>query len=372
MVKLPSNIATAIIIPIVIGCTVTLLTGCGVVTGRPAIVERSITLPQSSGPRPCIDTLGAAKYPKALRVIPKHFGIGGFAKTFGDFFPTAKKELEQGREFIRVNLLWSDSHSYGDKDISFIRMESQRYDTLCQRFPGRIEIAPFTEHNLTNADKYLKIVADAAPHCGKPVNSVWKGSFTKNPAYKNEAHGSHKPPKIPGVSYNWSDDGRSSVDTNFPDSIKLHSRADLVCAWHPCNNGKYSMKDSTPRPQRKGWCSEDMLRSLVYLFTDKGYTSLPKNYISKSHSDNHSYLGKPDPRGDKLLIIAPIQANEVILKKQGKKVGTLPYYAPFDGGGYRYYAPQMGWKYGPGLDVFINNKKRGTINGGHRENAYRD
>lgn len=316
----------------------------------------------------CIDTLGAAKFPNQLNAIPLDYGIGGFATTFGDFFPVAKKELQKGRRMVRVNMLWSDSHSYGDQDIPFLKREAKRYQPLCASNPGRVFLAPFTEHNVQNPDKYLNIVKNSAPACGV-VNSVWNGAMTRDARFKNEVHGPHSKPNVPGVGYFYSYDGQSSVDADVVTTLDKHSGAEMFCMWHPRLNGKWSMADSTPRPQRNAWPSGDMLRSLVYLFSQKGVVLLPNSaWIVKSHADNH---GPNDQKGDKLLVISPVRADTIVLKRAGQKIGTLFYYGSFEGGGFRYYATQFAYKFGAMVDIFINNKKYGTINPGFRSPPYR-
>lgn len=328
----------------------------------------NILLTAAPTPIPCIDTLGAARYPDALKAVPLDYAIGGFAQTFGDFFPVAKQELDRGRKFIRVNLLWSDTHSYGDKDLPAIRKEAKRYNILCTDFSDAvIELAPFTEHNISRPAKYLKAVRMNAPNCGV-VNSVWRGSLTKNPLYKNEVHGSHSAPTISNVRYNFSDDGTNSVDTSFPDTLQKHRNADITCAWNPRLNGKWSMKDNTPRNLRTAWPDREFIRSLVYLFSEKGQTDVPPGWTVKSHAERHSAA---DLKGDKLLIIAPLQVPYLTLRQQGTVVATLPYYGPFDGGGHRYYASQMGFHYGPDIRVWAGNQRYAIINAGFRDGTFR-
>lgn len=317
--------------------------------------------------RPCMDVLGAAKYPGVLDVIPKHYAIGVFANTFGDAFPIIKRELEAGRSYARVNLLWSDSHSYGDADKTAIKREAGRYQQLCKSFPGRVALAPFTEHNLRDPEKYLDFTQKHAPDC-KIVNSVWRGNFTRNATYINEVHGDHAPPKVPGVSYYYSYDGENANDANVSADIQRHANAAMFCMWNPRNNGKWSMNDTTPRPARQGWPSRDILSAQIYLFSGKGQTSISKNWIIKPLSERH---GAGDLKGDKLLIIAPIRSNQITLRRNGQKVGVLKYYGSYQGGGFRYYAQVMGWKLGAALDVFINGKQYGTINAGFRDGIFR-
>lgn len=345
-----------------------LLVSSCTVKPKPVPIQDFSRVLVSSTQTPCVDTLALPKYPDSVKAVPLHFGIGTFAKTFGDAFPFVKKELERGRKYIRVNLLWSDSHSYGDKDIKAITAESKRYQILCANFPDRkIELAPFTEHNIKNADKYLNIVQANAPNCGV-VNSVWQGGFTKNPKYKNEVHGTHAKPNVPGVKYNYSYDGTNSVDSDVVAMLEKHKGAELFCMWHPRNNGKWNMKDATPRPERKAWPNRDMLESQVYLFTNKGKTNVPKNWLVKSHAEKHNAT---DTKGDKLLIISPVKSNAIVLKRDNQKIATLTFYGSYEGGGWRYYAQQMGYKFGAALDMFIGSKKYGVINGGFRDGTYR-
>jgi hypothetical protein len=127
------------------------------------------------------------------------------------------------------------------------------------------------------------------------------------------------------------------------------------------------MKDTTPRPQRKAFPSKEYIQSIAYLFTDKGKTSIPKKTIIKSHSERHE-LG--DTKGDKLLIIYPEKVNELTLKRNRKKIGSLRYYGSFDGGGFRYYAQSMGYKFEK-CEVWIGKKKIADINGGFRDGTFR-
>ena len=337
-----------------------------------------------AAPTPCIDTLAAAQYGAELKALPNHIAISGFAKTFGDFFPVAKKELDRGRQYIRVDMMWSDSHSFGDKDIPFLKKEGKRYEILCAAYPDRkIELATFTEHNLQNPDKYHDILQAAAPHC-RIVNTPWKGALSK--AYKNEIHGDHAKP---GKPYNYSFDGTNSVDADVESYKAKYSDAELFCMWHPRLNLKWSMKDSANRDKRIKESKDRrpnkaLLESLVYLFNNKGSTSIPKGWLPKSHSERHE---KSDAKGDKFLLISPIkQANKkgkvkpIQLKAAGKKAASLPYYGPFDGGGYRYYSTLLGYQIsekcralsGASLcEVFIGKKKYGTINPAFRDGSYR-
>lgn len=319
----------------------------------------------------CVDTLAAAQYGSELRHIPKEFGIRGFAKKeFGDFFPVAKRELERGRPWVGVNLLWSDTHEFGDKDLPFVTSEAKRYEILCKEYPGKVELITFTEHNLKNPDKYHDIAQAVAPHC-RIVNSVWKGAYSKK--YKNEVHGEHEAPPLSFGEYNYSADGDDSTNSNTPADLKKHKRAKVFCVWAPSDNLRYGEKDTASRAQRIAEAADrkpdaDMLLSQVYLFSDPGEIQLPPKWLVKSHAEKHD---KNDLKGNKLLTISPLKADRIELRRKGKTIATLPYYGPFDGGGYRYYWNQFGYKAGAGLKIWMNGKRYGTINGGFRAGSFR-
>ncbi len=314
-------------------------------------------------PRPCLDTLAAAKYPQELRHIPNSVAISGFANTFGDFFPVAKKELDRGRSFIRVQLSWRDDHNYGQADMKQIIKEAKRYNILCGTYPERIAISTFTEHNLNNPDKFHDQVKKAAPNC-EVINNPWRGKFSTK--YPNEIHGSDH--KKPSGKYFFSYDGENSVDSNVEAVKAKFSDAAMLCMWHPRLNLKWSMKDTTPRPQRKAFPGRNLLESLVYLFTSKGQTSVPKNWLVKSHAEKH---GPEDLKGDHLLLISPKKASEIVLKRAGKVIDKLRLYGSFAGGGWRYYSQNWGYKLGADLEVWLGGKKYGLINGGFRDGNYR-
>lgn len=309
-----------------------------------------------------IDTLAGAKYPAVVRTIPNKFPIGVFAETFGDAFPLVRQELRAGRALVRVHFLWSDSHSFSDRDMPRIKALAEKYAPLCREYGLRLELSPLCEHNLAAPHKFLDAVAELAPGC-RVVNTPWKGALSGK--YKNEVHGDHKPPAGP---YNHSFDGTNAVDSNVMKVRRIHSRADVLFIWNPRLNLKWSMKDTTPRPQRKALPTPEFMRSLEYLEGSPGEAKLPVRWLAKSHSERHSAT---DTKGDKLLIISPVKAAAVQLKRAGKVITTLPYYGPYDAGGHRYYSKSMGFTSGGALQVFVNGKRYGTIDGGFRCCTYR-
>lgn len=315
------------------------------------------------------DYLAGAKYQDViLKTHPEGWAAGFFAKTFGDALPVVDKLLSTGRcPHVRIQLLWSDTHSFSDKDIPDIKKEAARYEKLRQKYPHvTFELSPFCEHNLSNPDKYLDIVKESAPSC-TPVNTPWKGKLSIK--YKNEVHGYAKKPN---GKYNYSFDGTSCVDADVTKLKALHSSSDVFFFWDAPYNLKYEDTDKTPRPKRTYKPSRELLESIIYLSTDKGNTSLPKNWLYKSHSETKP---TPDPRRDKPVFIIPIKAKEILLKKpSGEVVEKLLYYGTFSDGRYRYYAKNWGYKIARVCDlcdVVVNGKIYGRIDPGFRDGQFR-
>ena len=319
----------------------------------------------------CHDTLSGSLWGDQIKKANLNC-IRGFEYAFGKSFqPVAKEFLQSGKIYLGVDCLWSDTHTFGDKDIKLLKECASNYQKLAEQYShAKIELTPFTEHNLSNPDKYNDIAQAACPKC-TIVNSVYKGAFSNK--YKNEVHGSHK---APNGRYNYSYDGTDCTNSNVTADLQKHARAERFYLWAPRYNLRYREKDTTPRPQRIKEYKDrsptvDYIQGINYLFSNKGTYNLPKNWLNKSFAENHGDLGKPDLKGDKLLIISPIKANEITLKRGGKEIGKLRYYGGFDGGGFRYYAQQMAYKFGSEVDIFIGKKKYGTINPGFRSAPFR-
>lgn len=313
-----------------------------------------------------LDLLAGATYKKEVLQVSQEYAIGLFAETFGDAFPVAEACLKNGCKLIRIQLLWSDTHSFGDKDIPKIKKLAAKYNKLANKYPAAdIRLSPFCEHNLSNPDKYLDICQVAAPNC-LIINTPWKGAFSKK--YINEIHGDHVKPQ---GRYHYSFDGTECTNADVEAYKKKYGDAEVFFMWTSRFNLRWSEKDKTSRPQRikeskQRSPSSDMVESIAYLFTDKGNTQIPKKTTVKSHAERHQAI---DPKGDKLLVIFPEKHKALTLKRGGKKIGTLNYYGPFDGGGHRYYASTFGYKFGK-CEVWTT-KKVAEINAGFRDGTFR-
>lgn len=211
--------------------------------------------------RYCLDVLAGAKYPKIVRAIPNHFGIGAFATTFGDFYPIAEKELHAGRDFIRIHLLWSDGHSFSDSDLLRVCVLAAKYESLAKVYPEAvIQLSPFCEHRISRPDKYLDATREAAPSC-VIVNTPEKGGLSKK--YPNEVHGERSLPK--GYGGNYSFDGTDCLHDNVAKRKAANPKAEAFFLWTSRFNLKETVNDPTPRPKRKAKPSRDLIKAVCAL-----------------------------------------------------------------------------------------------------------
>ena len=75
-----------------------------------------------------MDYLAGRKYLDVIkRAHPRQWAIGGFAETFGDFMPVALWACQNAIPLIRIQMLWSDVHKFGDKDIPKIKKYSKAF-----------------------------------------------------------------------------------------------------------------------------------------------------------------------------------------------------------------------------------------------------
>jgi len=319
-----------------------------------------------------LDCLGLARFGKdALDAFPSGYALGVFSKTFGDSMP-AVRQLASRCPAVRVQLMWSDSHTFSDHDIPVMKAEAQRWDQFAKEHKGmKVYLSPFCEHNLSNPDRYLQIVKDLAPHC-EPVNSVWKGS--RSAKFTNEVHGSHSQPA--GGNYIFSYDG-SDISESDVDGLKAkHKNAKIWFGWTANFNGN-TEADTTvkvPREQRKAWPTAKLIRSVRYVMQkSKGITKLPPNWLWKSHAEDK---GAGDIRANKPCLIAPVKASSAALLMNGRAIATAPYYGAFIDGRSRYYFGDWGFEIaektgGMPLELSVGGKVYGRVNPAFRDGSFR-
>jgi len=299
------------------------------------------------------DYLGGAKFQK--EILSNHDysqGAGLFATTFGDSLPLAQ-QLASRVPFLRIQLGWKDDHNFKESDFPELVKQAKRFCPLAAK--TKLYLSGACEHNLSlnSATKLANLVILACPQATY-VNTPWKGAVL--PQYINETHGEGGP-KSSKSSY--SSDGKPSEDINI-EAQKNKGFTEFFMFWSPRYNGRWEDTDSTPRSSRKGYADGKMIKSMLALAKPKGATSLPKNWIYKSHSENK---GNGDPRAEKPVIIGPSK-DKVI------KVGDTDckYYGPFDNGRSRWYCPKWGYEI---AQIPVKLGKYGTVNPTFRDGSYR-
>lgn len=325
-----------------------------------------------------IDELGAGRYPQQLiEHHPEGFAVGAFTQRelFGDPLPAIERLIKIKRiPLIRYNLRWSDTHTFRKSDFPKIIEEAKRVSKFAAwHVDVGCQISGATEHMLNAADANLlarQVLAVIPERCSY-VNNPWegKGAFiAPGDRILNEVHGVNaRPPKV-GGRYNFSFDGSSAVDSDVEALKQRFSGASVFFLWHPSNNGRLTVSDTTPRPQRKAWPTKELLESLVYLTTNRGPSNLPANWLLKSHADRHNT--PPEPRAYKPVFIVPKGIKSIKLIKDGKTYATSNP-QPFVDGRSRIYVPHFGYTIGANTAVIANGKRVGVCNPGFRAGNFR-
>lgn len=290
-----------------------------------------------------LDLLGAAQYKKvALRAFPQGWALGVFSSTFGDSREIVDRLLGDGRAVkARVHLLWKDNHMFAGPELKQVFREAKKWKIISQKYPNRLEVSPFCEHNAKLTEIFFQNLQNELPDA-RMVNTPWKGFVSKE--FKNEVHGVQH--SIPRDAYNFSFDGEDCVDTNVQAAKERFHDCDYFFFWHHSFNGRTRSDDTTPRHKRTGWPTVKLIESIVALgaeyHPEPAQRNLPKNWLYKSHAEN---VG--DPKRDyHPVIIAPRKMKEVLLHGfgAGAQIARFPYYGPFADGRHRYYSRVWGYE----------------------------
>ncbi len=318
-----------------------------------------------------LDHLGIAKYPKVARETQQEgFAIGAFGGVFGNSLPAIDKILIRGKcPAVRIHLAWRDDHKFGLKDLPGIIREAKRWVRMVKKYPKvKWYFSGACENNLSKADALLY---------ANKVLSILPG-VTYVQCGAKQIHGENIINEVHGVKakplkgrYIFSFDGNACVDADVQKLKLIHKDAEIFYLWEPRFNGRWESKDRTERPLRKGWPDKKLIESVIALTGDKGATNPPKNWIYKSHAENH---GPKDTKAEHPVIICPIKAERIILKDlSGQVVDILPYYGPYDGGGHRYYSQKWGYQIATEpVRMWINGVSYGLINPAFRDGTYHD
>lgn len=331
------------------------------------------------------DFLGGARYAKTvLSEQPRAYGFGIFADVDG--FGKAYKLIEQVAAlkvpFIRVQLMWKDDHNFRPSDIPEVRNRAKQIHKIAQKYPSiKWYVSPICEHNLKES-QWLDFAHAVRANCPNAlvVNSPNNGKGFVSKTFINEYHHEERPRK--GGKCAFSFDGANIVDSNI-EAVKANyqaANAEYIMIWNSQCNGRRNLEDKTPRKDRKFWPTDKQIDSWIYTTThSKGATKLPKDWIFKSHSDQHTV--PPSGKDQKPVWVKLPKFRAIEVKaRNGQLIDKANYFGTFTGGGHRYYHTDWGFSLsekakriqGDGVcDVFADGKKVGTVNLAFRDGSYR-
>lgn len=339
---------------------------------------------------PGISALGGANYCAELRAeLPRGWDVAFDTIALKDAIPCMKQICDDGKAAsILGHLKWEDSHAC-TRDLAGVEKEASRLNAVaayCAKKNIPVFVSGQCEHNCDeNGAKLLRAKSLAkCPLCAGYVNTPLNGAFLYDGNTINETHG--QTPRKPTKGLWWVDwDGTPAVDGNVEAWKQWTATAQKRRYWDACNNGKFEASDTTPRDQRKGWCTREQLRAEVRLNSPRGAVGLlPPLWLYKSSSENK---GTTDPRAERPAIIIPIKTESVsLVTTNGKEIikcpggtkwspmTTAPWSAQHPG--FRNYCPLEGYKLadkarqlsGSELTfIHVNGKNYGPINPAFRE-----
>jgi hypothetical protein len=309
-----------------------------------------------------IDTLAGVKYPDEIAKLPKRYGTGYFFEEFGNAKSQIAKDLKSGRSFIRVQGLWSASHKYNDEKKAIqIAKELNKL--------GKLYYSPYCEAKEPAAKMLalFKKIEKVAPNLILVNSPISGGQWVDG--YINEIHHNDKPSGMPKGQYIYSFDGLHQPDCDVEIYKKRHLNDPKCIAfgiWALQHNAKINAKDKTPAKLRKCKPTVDLNNSLIFQIENaKAKVSLPKGWLYKSHSEQHHNV---DPRANKPVILTP--------KGKRFKQVTLDKHKLRESGSHDgrqvWRFSQWGYKTGRVLEIKADGKLIGTVDGGFRQNEYRE
>lgn len=325
-----------------------------------------------------LDYLGGAKYQNVLvQSHPAGFAAGFFLNQFGNAIPTIDALLATGKcPLVRVHIVWEDNHHYNSAahDPEIIN-GINKLNALKARHPQvEVQASPFCEHEISGLALAKLMAKVRAAAVNLTIVNCPDSHGAKYNGVVNELHSGKA---AWGTPYNFSFDGLSCVDADIEMFKHNHQSAQVFFLWEPRFNGRWEADDHTPISSRDGWPDANLIKSVAYLAQSKSATKLPDKWLYKSHSE----AGKNNPRSEHPVLISPIRTPSFQLMAGHTNIATLPLYGAYAGGGFRYYAPDWGYRLAdkakqltgsPLVTISSLGKSYGTINPAFRDGDFRN
>jgi hypothetical protein len=327
-----------------------------------------------------IDYLGAGRYKNTvIAEHPRDFGFGAFLEFdgFGKTYDLFDQMGRLGVPFFHPQVMWQDNHQFRPEHVKVVEQRCKLLAPIANRYKDKNWfISPCCENelNATQFEPFAQAVLRQIPFA-IVVNSPNANKGHRSTKWLNEFHG-NDPRLRAGDGHSW--DGTNIVDSDVTRIKNINLLYSMI--WNSQCNGRRNTADKTPRAQRKFWPTPKQIDSWIYLYTHaKGTTSIPRGWIFKSHSDQHTV--PPSGKDQKPCWVKLPRFKAIEVKAlNGQLIDKAPYFGTFEGGGYRFYHSDWGFTLsekakriqGHGLcNVFADGKKVGTVNLAFREGSYR-
>lgn len=213
-----------------------------------------------------IDVLGGIRYEdRVKRLLPPGWAMGILLRDFdkGDLDSLTLVDWAlQNHHDVRVHLDWEDDHEWNDKQLKRLVDYAKEVDGhALYGDRSKLYLSPLLEHRLEGeeAREFFAKIKHACQHsiivnCGPGnIPGTIKETHTKSDT------------SSPGGRYIVSNDGRSCFDRNMKLWNRTHSEAEIRFVWDWRNNGRRNENDHTPRPKRKAWPSDQILKKEILL-----------------------------------------------------------------------------------------------------------
>lgn len=308
----------------------------------------------------------------ALNTLPRPIPCGAFLDdTFGSSDACLRRLLASGKcSSFRGHLAWTNHKTI---PIAALIPRSVAFNALAAQTPQSSMCASvICEHSMTSAQS-AALNAGLKPYLSAMRGIVDSGMTQADPSAIRECHGPNK--KCTAVSL----DGQDALDYDVEAFKRNGTLYSLL--WGKSFNCKFSDKDKRPPAQRTDCPTQDQFNHYVRLLYPQppfppGERLTPKQ-IYKPSADNHGGCKGKDCKP--VYITNSRQPRINITTLDGRQVGWLKYYGPYDGirGAHRYYlatgSGQSAFQLGQDLER-LSGSEFGLLHDGRSRfvfNAYR-
>lgn len=368
------------------------LAGCGVKLNAPVPPVTTETIQQIEADRNAeysalilptapvfgIDFLGAGSSRETcdsfIQNTPRGFAGGIFYDAFKDA-RTCILRMCQSHIFsrIRVHLNWADNHGCDPSQFDAIARKAAALDPIAASCGVPVEVSGWCEDQcpVVHEETLRAKVLHSCPHCAAYVNASMSGTDLSDAV--DERHDGRT---IPRGRFQVSFDGKSAADADVESWKRRFANAEIRFLWVPQFNGRNGVNDKTPREQRTGWPSAQLIRAVADLAQPAGRLgSLPPGCLWKAISETWG-SGKGHP-----VLICPgdhLRASIVDLKN--RVIANAQYAGAYISGGFRYYFPLWGYEMASNAKrltgdrrvyLRVSGKNYGPIDPGKRAGSFR-